>query len=85
MILTELPPLKMSLIPLKLMTSIDADQAAHLLIRSGSMLFTIVTKYWDRQALANNVDPDQMPLEAASDQGLHCLPLQQAVKWTFKF
>ena len=23
--------------------------------------------------LANNVDPDQMPQNAASDQGLHCL------------
>ena len=26
-------------------------------------------RYWDRQAQANSVDPDQM----ASDQGLHCL------------
>ena len=24
---------------------------------------------------ANSVDPDQMPQNAASDQGLHCLPL----------
>ena len=40
------------------------------------------------QTLANSVDPDQ---NAASDQGLHCLPLiqqfythSQAVKWTWK-
>ena len=25
--------------------------------------------------LANNLDPDQMPHDVASDQGLHCLPL----------
>ena len=34
-------------------------------------------KYWDRQVWANNVDPDQMPHSAASDQALHCLPLIQ--------
>ena len=34
-------------------------------------------KYWDRQAWANCVDPDQMPQNAVSDQGLHCLPLIQ--------
>ena len=45
--------------------------------------------YSDRQAWANIVDPDQMPQNAASDQGLHCLPLSQqfythskVVKWT---
>ena len=34
-------------------------------------------KYWDGQAWANSVDPDQMLQNAASDQGLHCLPLIQ--------
>ena len=34
-------------------------------------------KYWERQALANSVNPDQMPHSVASDQGLHCLPLIQ--------
>ena len=34
-------------------------------------------KYWDRQAWANSVDPDQMPQNVASDQGLQCLPLIQ--------
>ena len=33
--------------------------------------------YWDRQACANSVDPDQTPQNAASDLGLHCLPLIQ--------
>ena len=34
-------------------------------------------EYWDRQDWLNRVDPDQMPQNAASDQGLHCLPLIQ--------
>ena len=29
--------------------------------------------YCDRQVLGNSVGPDQMPLNLASDQGLHCL------------
>ena len=35
------------------------------------------TTYSDRQAWANSIDPDQTPQNAASDQGLHCLPLTQ--------
>ena len=32
--------------------------------------------YFCRKILfANNVDPDQMPHNVASDQGLHCLPM----------
>ena len=27
--------------------------------------------------VANNVEPDQMPHDVASDQGLHCLPMTQ--------
>ena len=34
-------------------------------------------KDWDRQAFANSVDPDQMPQNAASDQGQHCLTYKQ--------
>ena len=34
-------------------------------------------KYLDRHAWANNVDPDHMPQNMASDQRLHCLPLIQ--------
>ena len=33
--------------------------------------------YLDRQAWANTVDPDEMPQNVASHQGLHCLPLIQ--------
>ena len=33
--------------------------------------------YWDRQAWANSVDPDEMLQNAASHQGLNCLPLIQ--------
>ena len=29
--------------------------------------------FWDKQTLANSVDPDQMLHRTASDQGLHCL------------
>ena len=31
----------------------------------------------DRQAWANSVDPDETPQNAASHQGLYCLPLIQ--------
>ena len=34
-------------------------------------------KYLDRQAWAKSVDPDQTPRNAASDLGLHALPLIQ--------
>ena len=34
-------------------------------------------KYSDRQALVNSVDSDQTPQNAASDQGVYCLPLIQ--------
>ena len=35
------------------------------------------SKYWERQARANSIDQDQTPRDAASDQGLHSLPLVQ--------
>ena len=34
-------------------------------------------QYWNRYAFANSIDPDQMPQNVASDQGLHCLPYIQ--------
>ena len=34
-------------------------------------------KYWDRQAFANNVDPDQMLLNVASNQDLPVFAIQQ--------
>ena len=33
--------------------------------------------YLDRKAWANSVDPDDMPQNVASHQGLKCLPLIQ--------
>ena len=36
-----------------------------------------VSKMIHKPVRANNVDPDQMLQSAASDQGLHCLPLVQ--------
>ena len=36
-------------------------------------------KYWDRQAWANSVNPDQMLQNRASDQDLYCLPLIQLI------
>ena len=44
----------------------------------------MISLYWDRHARANSVDPDQMPQNAASDQGLHCLPHFQQVVNTKK-
>ena len=38
-------------------------------------LYCIYPTYVHRQAWANSEDPDQTPQNAASDQGLHCLPL----------
>ena len=40
-------------------------------------MYLVYPKYWNRQSWANSVDPDQTPQNAASDQGLHCLPLIQ--------
>ena len=39
--------------------------------------YRIYSMYLDRQAWANNVDPDETPHDVASYQGLHSLPLIQ--------
>ena len=39
------------------------------------MEYHVYKLYWDRKCGANDVDPDQMLQNAASDLGLHCLPL----------
>ena len=41
--------------------------------------------YWDRQALANSVDPDQMPQNVASDQasGKHAYIILTPLNPTF--
>ena len=36
------------------------------------VVYPIYPRYWNRQAQANCVDPDQMPHFAASDLGWHC-------------
>ena len=41
-------------------------------------MYHIYSKYWNRQALANSVGPDQTPQNAVSDQGLYGLPLSPA-------
>ena len=46
--------------------------------------FCINHKYLDKQVWANSVNPDQMPQNVASDQGLHCLPLVQQILDTSK-
>ena len=38
-------------------------------------LFCCFSSIIDGKSLANNVDPDQMPQDVASDLGLHCLPM----------
>ena len=45
-------------------------------------IYRIYRMYSDRQAWANSVDPDETPQNAASHQGLHCLPLIQQVLYT---
>ena len=40
-------------------------------------IFLSYPKYSDKEARASSADPDQTPLNAASDQGVHCLPLVQ--------
>ena len=41
------------------------------------MVYRNNPKFRDRQAWENSAEPDQTPLNVASDQGLHCLPLMQ--------
>ena len=60
--------------------------------RSQSKLeYRIYHKYWDGQACANSLDPDQMLHSATSDQDLQCLPFIQefwninSVKWMLRF
>ena len=39
------------------------------------LVFIITMVYRNSCTYANSVDPDQTPLSAASDLGLHCLPM----------
>ena len=56
------------------------DLNANMLIKFITYIYRVLdldifTKYLDRQAWSNSVDPDQMLHSAASDLGLHFLPL----------
>ena len=42
-----------------------------------------IYKYWDRLTGANSIDPDQVPGNVASDQGLYCFFAQPAVSRHF--
>ena len=47
------------------------------------MNYRFYPKFSYRQAWANSVEPDQTPQNAASDQGLHNLPVIQYILNTF--
>ena len=47
------------------------------ILREFDLIKLAYLSYSERQVWANIVDRDQMPQYAASDQGLHCLPLIQ--------
>ena len=49
----------------------------HFFLFLHSLFLHIYHMYLDGQARANSVNPDEMPQNAASPQGLHCLPLIQ--------
>ena len=62
------------------------------ILLSFNMSYSIYRKYSDKKARANSVDSDEMPQNAASHQGLHCLPIiqqfldrQWVVNCTLKF
>ena len=44
--------------------------------KSGVLLFLVLPRFIEFPVFnANSVDPDQTPQSAASDLGLHCLPM----------
>ena len=45
------------------------------MLKKYSRLYGIYPKHSDQHVWANSVDPDQMPRNVASDQGLHYFPL----------
>ena len=46
-------------------------------------MYSMCSKYWDRQAWANSVDPDKTSQNAPPDQGLHCLPINSPVDFRY--
>ena len=54
------------------------DESINFVILGMSGLFYCFYFFFffdEKILLANNVDPDQMPHDVASDLGLHCLPM----------
>ena len=43
--------------------------------RSVGSILLLLFNFWRKILLVNNVDPDQMPHDVASDLGLHCLAM----------
>ena len=86
--------------PLKILISLTrilSGCTCPMVLRGGSRMISegirfhriTYSTYPERQARANSADPDQTPQNAASDLGLHCLPLNQkfythsqVVQWT---
>ena len=52
-------------------------------LRSVWCPFPFLSYFFIEIPMKNNVDPDQTPCSAASDLGLHCLPMSQ--KWDARF
>ena len=44
-----------------------------------SLYYLFYPKFWDREACANSVDPDQTAPKEQSDQGLHCLSFSVSI------
>ena len=51
--------------------------SAECIMKTTKYGYCIYRMFSDRQARANSVDPDETPQNAASHQGLYCLPLIQ--------
>ena len=60
--------------PNRISQSYQLDQSISVLRVVGSY-FSFVFKFWLKILEANSGNPDQTPRSAASDLGLHCLPV----------
>ena len=50
-------------------------EPVHFLFNGCWVVFFIFIKISIENSVTNSGDPDQMPHSAASDQGMHCLPM----------
>ena len=60
-----------------LSTALLAMEFQKYVCPNSKLIYSIYSMYLDRQVRANSVDPDEMPQNAASHKGLHCLPVIQ--------